>query len=157
MWESTFKSTLAEFGHRNWIVIADEAYPKQSAAGIQTIATGQDQIYVLKTVLDEIDNAVHVNPIILLDEELDYVSEEVVPGVEKYRSDLKNLLGGKRVNVMKHEEIISKLDEASELFNVLIIKTNMVIPYTSVFLQLDCGYWGPEQEKNMRQKIAENR
>jgi len=31
------------------------------------------------------------------------------------------------------EEIISKLDRAGELFRVLVVKTNMRIPYTSCF------------------------
>jgi hypothetical protein len=26
----------------------------------------------------------------------------------------------------------------------------MALPYTSVFLQLDCGYWSPEAEKRLR-------
>jgi hypothetical protein len=36
---------------------------------------------------------------------------------------------------------------------VLIIKTPLAIPYTSLFLELDCGYWGPDSEKKMREAI----
>jgi len=36
---------------------------------------------------------------------------------------------------------------------VLIIKTPLAIPYTSLFLELDCGYWGPESEMKMREAI----
>ena len=39
-WETALQSKLPVFGHRNWIVIADAAYPKQSAPGIETIYTG---------------------------------------------------------------------------------------------------------------------
>jgi len=34
---------------------------------------------------------------------------------------------------MEHEQIISRLDEAGQTFRVLIIKTDMTLPYTSVF------------------------
>jgi hypothetical protein len=52
-----------------------------------------------------------------------------------------------------HEGIIQELDAAAKLFNVLIIKTDLAIPYTSVFFQLECGYWNGEAEKNLRAKL----
>jgi len=45
---------LPLYGHRNWIVVADSAYPAQSKSGIQTIASGEDQIPVVQKVLDAI-------------------------------------------------------------------------------------------------------
>lgn len=108
---------------------------------------------MLDIVLDRIDAAPHVQGIILLDSELEHVAEEMAPGVEAYREALQVRLEGKEVKVMPHEAIIEKLDADSKLFNVLLLKTDMVIPYTSVFLQLDCGYWNAEKEKQRRQKI----
>ena len=40
------------------------------------------------------------------------------------------------------------------MFNVLLLKTDLVIPYTSVFLQLDCGYWNAEKEARLRDLIS---
>lgn len=51
-WRGRLKSELPAMGHRNWIVVADAAYPKQTAAGIETVATGAGQIEVL-TLRDE--------------------------------------------------------------------------------------------------------
>jgi hypothetical protein len=76
------------------------------------------------------------------------------PGVEAYRDSLAALFKDKTVEAVPHEKLIAQLDEVSQTFKVLIIKTNMTIPYTSVFLQLDCAYWGPEAEKGLRAKIA---
>jgi hypothetical protein len=45
------------------------------------------------------------------------------------------------------------LDAASKLFKVFILKTDEVIPYTSVFMQLDCGYWNTESEKHLRERM----
>ena len=152
-WESSLQNRLPEYGHRNWIVVADSAYPKQSAPGIETIYTGAGQLEVLEAVLHVVDKAQHVQPVIMLDAELDAVTEAVSPGVEDYRVELKELFGNREIKVMLHEDIIRKLDDGSKLFNILLLKTDMTIPYTSVFIELDCGYWNAEKEKKLRDVI----
>lgn len=153
-WQDTLASRLPEFGHRNWIVVADSSYPKQSAPGIETVCTGEDQLAVLRQVLKAVEGVPHVRPVALLDAELSSVAESDAPGVEAYRSQLNALLEGREVRVMPHEEIIAKLDQGSQVFNVLLLKTNLTIPYTSVFLELDCGYWDPEKEARLRAALA---
>jgi hypothetical protein len=51
--------------------------------------------------------------------------------------------------------MLSDIDEAGKQFNILVLKTDMAIPYTSVFLRLDCKYWSADQEKRLRAKMAE--
>jgi len=156
-WQSRLESALPEYGHRNWIVIADAAYPMQSAAGIGTIATGADHFEVLNHVLKNIDGASHVQPIIMLDAELEHVAPEDAHGVAEFRTRLKDVLEDRLVQVKPHEEIIAQLDADSEMFNVLLLKTDLTIPYTSVFLQLDCGYWSAEKETRLRDLISGKR
>ena len=153
-WQSRFNSALSEYGHRNWIVVVDSAYPKQSAPGIETVVTDKEQLEVLDFVLDAVADADHVQAFVMLDSELDSVIEADAPGVTEYRSELRELLKGKQVKVMPHEEIISELDKAAEMFDILLLKTDMTIPYTSVFLQLDCGYWDGQKEKRLRDTIV---
>ena len=153
-WQSRFNEVLPEYGHRNWIVVADSAYPKQSAPGIETIATGQGQLEVLEIVLEAIADAPHVRAIVMLDSELDHVLEADSPGVSAYRSALTVMLKDKQVKVVPHEKIIAQLDKGSEMFNILLLKTNLTIPYTSIFLQLDCGYWDAKKEKSLREIIG---
>jgi len=153
-WQSRVDTVLPEYGHRNWIVIADAAYPKQSASGIETVATGMDHFQVLEAVLAAVDAAPHVQPIVMLDAELEHVASDDAPGVVEYRARLKDVLKDRPVQVKPHEEIIAQLDADSEVFNVLLLKTDLVIPYTSVFLQLDCGYWNAEKEARLRQLIS---
>lgn len=150
-WRRKLDTELPAFGHRNWIVIADSAYPKQSAGGTETIVTGEGQLQVLDYVLKEIEKSPHVQANILLDAELDSVSEEDAPGVSAYRAKLNELLEGKQAERMVHEDIISRLDKGAEMFNILLLKTGMTIPYTSVFLELDCGYWNAEKEQRLRE------
>ena len=80
-WRGKVDAELPAFGHRNWIVVADSAYPKQSVDGIETIVTGAGQLEVLAYVLKQIEKTPHVQANILLDAELDSVSEEDAPGV----------------------------------------------------------------------------
>ncbi|MES1256833.1 MAG: hypothetical protein ABUS51_00325, partial [Acidobacteriota bacterium] len=85
------------------------------------------------------------------------VPEQDAVGVTAYRQLLTGLfekwLPGQKINTIPHEDIIHKLDEAGKTFNVLIIKTNMTLPYTSVFLQLSAAYWGDAAEQRLRQAI----
>jgi hypothetical protein len=152
-WERKVRQELPLLGHRNWIVIADSAYPLQTAPGVETLHTETDQLQVAKTVLDILAQAKHVKPIIYTDAELKYVAEKNAPGISAYRGGLNKLLEDKPVQVLPHEQIIARLDEAGKTFKVLLIKTPLAIPYTSIFLQLDCGYWNAEAEKELREAM----
>ena len=155
-WRDLLAQRLPEYGHRNWIVVADSAYPKQSAPGIETIATGEDHLVVLEEVLRAVADAKHVRPVVMLDAELTAVEEEHAPGVQQYREKLKGILGETPSRTMPHEGIIAKLDEGARVFNVLVLKTNLDVPYTSVFIQLDCGYWSAEEEKVLRESMEDS-
>ena len=152
-WKKEVQQTLKQFGHRNWIVIADSAYPEQSNPAIKTITVDADQLEVINYVNELIEKASHVDANIFIDQEMAFVSEEDAKGIESYRNNLNTLLEGKPSKTMLHEDIIRELDASAKLFNVLIIKTDLAIPYTSVFFQLECGYWNAEAEKNMRLKL----
>ena len=55
---------------------------------------------------------------------------------------------------LPHERVLANIEEASKHFNILVLKTNMAVPYTSVFIRLDCKYWSADAEKRLRAKIA---
>jgi L-fucose mutarotase/ribose pyranase (RbsD/FucU family) len=152
-WKSEVESTLNLYGHRNWIVIADAAYPQQSNPAIKTIKIDADQVDAVAFVLQLIEKAKHVDANIIIDKEMAFVPEKDAAGIEAYRTKLNKLFHGKPVKSMLHEDIIHELDAAAKLFNVLIIKTDLALPYTSVFFQLECGYWNAEAEKNLRAKL----
>jgi len=153
-WEVALKQLLPLWGHRNWIVITDAAYPAQSNPGIETIATGTEHLKVLKATLDAIDSGTHVRAKIYLDAELAHVSERDAPGVTKLREKMDGLLRERDTETIGHEEIIAKLDKSGRLFRILILKSKLAIPYTSVFLELDCGYWNGDAEKRLRRSMA---
>ncbi len=150
-WRKELEKQLELSGHRNWILVVDAAYPLQSKAAIKTIVTGKKQLTVVKEVLAAIEKAPHVYPEVFLDKEIDFVSENNAKGIEVYRKKLEKILSGKHVTKELHEELIATIDEAAKVFNILVLKTDMTLPYTSVFFRLDCGYWSSDKEKKMRE------
>jgi len=154
-WKDVLEEDLHLLGHRNWILVVDKAFPEQSSPGMKYIYVEQDLLPTLEQVLSALDKSTHVKPIIYQDKELSFIKEEQVAGIEEFRTLAEKTLEEREVNTLLHDEVFSMLDESSSLFRVLVIKTNCILPYTSVFLQLDCSYWGAENEKTLRELMAE--
>jgi hypothetical protein len=152
-WLGVLAKRLPAYGHRNWVVIADSAYPLQSNPGIETVVSESDYLRVLHAALDLISKTPHVRPIIYTDKELQFVPDSDAPGISAFRQRLATMLNNQPVQTIPHEEIIRRLDEAARTFNVLIIKTNLTLPYTSVFLQLAAAYWSDDAEQRLRQSM----
>ena len=152
-WKEKLQKELPLLGHRNWIVVADSAYPLQTAPGIETVYVEADQLEVVKGVLAALAKTKHVKPTIYTDAEMKFVAEKNAPGIGAYRDSLEKILANQPVQVLPHEQIIGKLDDAGKTFKVLIIKTTLTKPYTSVFFQLECGYWNADSEADLRKAI----
>jgi hypothetical protein len=131
--------------------VADSAYPAQNSPGITTVETGATQLEVVQEVLRQLATCKHVAPILYVDAELKPLTDKLAPGVDHYKKDLYKLLKGRSVQGVLHGDLIAKLDEAGKTFKVVILKTTMTVPYTTVFFNLDCKYWGPEKEKQLRE------
>ncbi|HEX3660449.1 MAG TPA: RbsD/FucU domain-containing protein [Acidobacteriaceae bacterium] len=149
-WQAKLSQALPLLGHRNWILVVDSAYPLQNSPGIETIETGASQPEVLQAVLRAIGHSIHVRPVVFMDAELPFVPERDAPGVSRYRNDLKAILGTRPVTQLPHAQLLQKVDDISRSYAVLILKTTETIPYTSVFLQLNCKYWSDEAEARLR-------
>jgi hypothetical protein len=156
-WKDVLAERVKAFGHRNWVVVADSAYPVQTRGGIETVVTGADHLTVLRAVLDELARSKHVRPVVYLDAELPLVPEADAPGIGAYRAGLGKVLGDRRPQSLPHEGVIARLDKAGETFRVLVLKTDLTLPYTSVFLELDCGYWSPDAERRLRESVKPGR
>lgn len=158
-WRVRLHEELPLLGHRNWIAVVDSAYPLQTSEGIETIETDGDQLDVVRRVLHAVAQTSHLRPVVFTDAELKAVPEDDAPGVTYYRDSLNHFLdefhaGRLERQTLPHEQIISKLDEAGKTFHILVLKTRMTIPYTSVFLRLDCGYWTDDQERRLRESMG---
>jgi len=152
-WKPQLQDQLSEFGHRNWILVVDKAFPMQNAGGVVTIETGENLLDVLSYSLSEIDRSTHVKPIVYNDAELDFITTNQVGNIESYRESLDELIGKYNPRVLLHDSVFVKIDHASKLFKILVLKTEELIPYSSVFIELDCKYWTPEQDRVLREAM----
>lgn len=139
-WRDYLKANIGLLGHRNWIVVTDMAYPLQSRSGIITIDTAEDYFIVLSYVNELIEKQPHIRAVIHQDLELKSLTENKVKGIDTFKEKCYSLFEGD-INFEEHESLITKLDEVSLLFNVVILKTNLTMPFTSCFFELDCKYW----------------
>jgi hypothetical protein len=152
-WQKKVQNELPLLGHRNWIAVVDAAYPLQSSGGIETIETDADYFVVLDYVLHQIKASMHVRALAHEDMELQFIPENDAAGVERFRDELKRHLDGVPADTAPHQSLIDGLSKTSQTFHVLILKTKMTIPYSSVFLQLDCNYWSADSESKLRNAI----
>src|SRR5260370_12682684 len=58
-WQTTLQRRLPLYGHRNWIVVSDAAFPAYSQSGIETIVVDQDLPSVLNYVAKAISSSKH--------------------------------------------------------------------------------------------------
>jgi hypothetical protein len=144
-WRERFQELLPLYGHRNWILIADAAFPAQVGSA-EIVATGEDHVRLVETVLDALRSAPHVRPVIRLDAELDHLPEPAVPGLKGTRGALHRAVAGLECTSVPHAELLERLAEVGRTYRVLVLKSTGTVPYSSVFVELDCGYWTPEQE-----------
>jgi hypothetical protein len=155
-WKNELKTEIPLLGHRNWIVVTDMAYPLQTQTGIKTVYTDAAYMDILDFVYGEIEKAPHIKAAIYQDRELLYLDERDATGIDALRGQMKSLLGDNRTFV-PHEELINRLDEVSRIFNVVILKSNLTVPYTSTFFELDCNYWNSEKEKSLQQAVEKGK
>jgi hypothetical protein len=153
-WQTTLQQRLPLYGHRNWIVVSDAAFPAYSDTGIETIVVDQDLASVLHYVAKAISSSKHVRAAAFLDQELQFVPEQNYPGVTRLREQINREFSTDILSSVPHSEAISKIDEAGKTFRVLFIKTNTTIPYTSVFMRLDCGYMTDEIDAKIKTAMA---
>ena len=95
-WKAVVQERLSLYGHRNWIVVSDSAYPVYAAPGIETIVANDDLPSALKYVAGAIFSSGHVRATVFLDKELQFIDEHDCPGVTGLRKQITGRLPGTR-------------------------------------------------------------
>jgi hypothetical protein len=156
-WRQLLDERLPYLGQGNWIVIADSAFPFQPTPGIETILSNESQIETVRQVLTALSKDGHLRPVVYIDRELKYVAEQDAAEVSAYRQLLsgvfEKLYQSPVSDTLTQQAILRSLGEASKAFTVLVIKTNSVLPYSSVFIELKPGHWTDDAEQRLRQSI----
>ena len=58
---------------------------------------------------------------------------------------------------LEHQSLVTLIEDATKTFDVLVIRTTTALPYTSVFMELQPGYWNADSESALREKLERQR
>ena len=152
-WTRAIKQELEALGYRNWIVIGDAAFPVHSRPGVRTIVIDDEIPEVLAEVLEELERVQNVSPRIYLTRELGEIPNDRAPGIERHRQILERALRGYPAREMEFRSLSLLLEDNANKFTVVVFKTSTALPYAGIFIELDSGYWDPESESEMRDRI----
>jgi len=156
-WQFAVQRHVADLGFRNWIVIAEASFPSYSRPGVKQIPAQVEIPEVLSYVLQTIDQTQHVKPNVFLTRELRSMSNDSAPGIDELKKKNLEALMGLEVTSLDQESLMSLVADANRSFEVLLIRTTSALPYSSVFIELQPGYWDAESEQKLRDRIDSER
>jgi L-fucose mutarotase/ribose pyranase (RbsD/FucU family) len=154
-WRRTVREQAGLLGHGNWVVVAEASFPAHSRKGVIQTAVPVEVPDALDQVLRSLELTEHVRPRIFLANELGHVGNEYAPGIGGYRAQLEFSLHGHEVTRVDHKTLLTLLEDAKQTFNVLVVRTQTALPYSSVFIELQHGYWDGESESRLREKMRQ--
>jgi hypothetical protein len=112
---------------------------------------------VVDYVLHALEETQHVRPRIYLTREMRSVENDFAPGIDTMRENIRASLHGHEPTELDQQSLITLLESANQSYDVLVIRTPTALPYTSVFLELQPGYWDAESEDRLRERITRER
>jgi hypothetical protein len=157
LWKSAVNRQSAQLGFRNWIVVAEASFPAFSRTGVHQVPANVEIPEALDYVLQAIDQTQHVKPNIYITRELRSMSNDSAPGIDELRERLETSLHGLENTSLEQDSLMTLLTDANRSFDVLIIRTTSALPYGSVFIELQPGYWDAEAEQQLRERMESER
>lgn len=156
-WQAAVDRQAGQLGYRNWIVIAEASFPAHNRPGVRQVAAPVEIPEALDYVLNALEQTENVRPQVYLTREARSVENDFAPGIDDLRQRIKNALHGHEATELDQQSLLTLLEDANRSFDVLVIRTQSALPYTSVFLELQPGYWDAESEARLRERIESER
>ena len=156
-WKTAVDRQVNQLGYRNWIVIAEASFPAFSRPGIRQVNAGVEIPEALDYVLNVMERTENTRPNVYLARELRSVENDYAPGIDHLRSHITAALHGHESIQIDHQSLLLLLEDANRSFDVLVIRTQSALPYSSVYLELLPGYWDADSEARLRERIAGER
>ncbi|MBC8125538.1 MAG: hypothetical protein H8M99_00110 [Gloeobacteraceae cyanobacterium ES-bin-144] len=156
-WQAAVNRQATQLGYRNWIVIAEASFPAHNLPGVRQIAAPVDVPEALDYVLRILEQTENVRPQVYLPRELRAVENDFAPGIDELRKQLQASLHGHEITELDQQSLVTLVADSNRSFEVLVIRTQTALPYSSVFLELKPGYWDAESESRLREKINRER
>ena len=89
---NTLRHELSYLGARNWVVIAEAAFPIQSRHGLRVIRLHAEIPEVVDNVEQVIEEKYHVKPRLYVSSEAKDVPYDYAPGIKNYHEQLEQAL-----------------------------------------------------------------
>ena len=150
-------SQAAQLGYRNWIVIAEASFPAHNRPGVRQVSAPVEIPEALDYVLHALEQTENVRPQVYLTREVRAVENDFAPGIDEFRKRIQSALHGHEATELDQQSLLTLLEDANRSFDVLVIRTQSALPYTSVFLELQPGYWDEASETRLRERIERER
>lgn len=156
-WKNTIDSILPGYGHRNWILVVDKAFPAlASSSGMKVININTTILPVLRYLNTAIQKSPHVFAHLYMDKELNFIPSEKESILHQFKDSLHDIFRQQAVAPILHDSVFTKVAATSKEFQVLVLKTNTRLAYCSIYFQLDCKYWNADKEKALRNAMAKD-
>ncbi len=156
-WQGAVDRQAAQLGYRNWIVIAEASFPAHSRPGVRQVNAAVEVPEAVDYVLQALEKSENVRPQIYLTRELRSVENDFAPGIDELRKRIKEALHGHESTEIDQQSLLTLLEDANRSFDVLVIRTQTALPYSSVFMELRPGYWDADSEARLRERIERER
>lgn len=156
-WQAAVDRQAAQLGYRNWIVISEASFPAHNRPGIRQVAAPVEVPEAVDYVLNALEQTENVRPQVYLTREMRSVENDFAPGIDEMRKRIKDSLHGHEATELDQQSLLTLLEDANRSFDVLVIRTQSALPYTSVFMELQPGYWDATSEGRLRERIEQER
>ncbi len=156
-WQAAIDRQTQALGYQNWIVVTEASFPALNRPGIRQVIAPVEVPEALDYVLQAMERTQHVRPRVYVARELRSVENDFAPGIDVFRQQLKGALHGHETTELDQQALLTLLEDANRTFDVLLVRTQTALPYTSVFLELQHGYWDGESETRLRDRIRRER
>jgi len=156
-WREELAMRTAQLGYRNWIVIAEASFPAHSRPGLRQVTAHEEIPVVVDEVLRALEQTEHVTPRIYVARELRALENDFAPGIDDFRKTLRSATHAHETTELEQQSLITLIENANKSFEVLVIRTSTALPYTSVFMELQPGYWNAESESHLRERLERQR
>lgn len=156
-WQTAVDRQAAQLGYRNWIVIAEASFPAHNRPGLRQVTASAEVPEALDYVLKALERTESLRPQIYVTRELRSVENDFAPGIDDLRKRLQGSLHGHETTELDQQSLLTLLQDANRSFDVLVIRTPTALPYSSVFIELQPGYWDVDSETRLRERIERER
>ena len=155
-WVKALQTEVAALGSKNWIIVTEQAYPTPQHTGVRVLVADAGLPETLSEVLEAIESEGHIWPKIYTLREFEFLKKEYAPGIDKVRASRNAALAERKSQQVTKRTADLLLKAGMKNYRVLMVKSHSAYPYSSVFMELDSGYWNGNSEDALRKAMPNN-